>query len=296
MLALGIAATLLATSPSLRAQAGARERTLFVSAVDASGAVVEILQPEDVIVREDGVRREVLRVSRASDPIDIALLVDNSAASREMIVPLREGLKRFIDTMAGTSGAPPFQIAVIGLAARPTILSDYTADSTRLTDTVGRIFPDSVSGMTLLDAVVEVSKGMERREAPRAVMIPVITDGIEFSNRYYRQVLEALSQSGASLHAVTVGTFPFSEDDAFRNRALFLDEAVQMTGGQRISLLSASAVSSALESVARELATQYKVVYSRPESLIPPEKTEVTASRPGVRVHGTPARGQRNGG
>lgn len=296
MLALGVAAVLLASSPLVRAQAGARERTLFVSAVDADGKVVPILQPEDVIVREDGVRREVLRVSRANDPIDIALLVDNSAASRDLTVPLRDGLKRFIDTMSGTAGAPPFQIAVIGLAARPTILVDYTSDPTSLTNAVGRIFPDSVSGMTLLDAVVEVSSGIRRRETPRAYIVPVITDGTEFSNRYYKQVLEALSESGAGFHAITVGTFPISDDDATRNRAFFLDEAADMTGGQRISLLSASAVPAALESLARELATQYKVVYSRPESLIPPEKTDVAASKPGVTVFGTPARGQRTGG
>jgi hypothetical protein len=296
MLALGIAAVLLASSPSLRAQAGARERTLFVSAVDADGNPVEILQPEDVIVREDGVRREVLRVSRASEPIDVALLVDNSAASRDLLVPLRDGLKRFVDTMTRTAGAPPVQIAIIGLAARPTILSDYTSDPMRLTDAIGRIFPDSVSGMTLLDAVTEVSSGLERRETPRAYVVPVITDGADFSNRYYKQALEALSDAGAGFHVITVGTFPVSNDDPTRNREFFLGEAVRMTGGQRISLLSASAVSAALESLGRELATQYKVVYSRPESLIPPEKTDVAASRPGVTVFGTPARGQRTGG
>src|SRR5215210_5278988 len=88
-------ATLAGSSSRAHAQAGARERTLFVSAVDAKGDPVEALAPDDVIVREDGVRREVLRISRATEPIDIALLVDNSAAAEDAITHMRDALRRF---------------------------------------------------------------------------------------------------------------------------------------------------------------------------------------------------------
>ena len=64
-----------------------RERTLFVSAVDAKGEPVEGLGPDAFVVREDGRRREVLRVSRATEPIDLALLVDNSQAVTDEITP-----------------------------------------------------------------------------------------------------------------------------------------------------------------------------------------------------------------
>ena len=35
--------------------------------------------------------------------------------------------------------------------------------------------------MTLLDAIVEVSAGLRQRDATRAVIVPVITTGVEFS-------------------------------------------------------------------------------------------------------------------
>ena len=54
------------------AQGANRDRTLFVSAVDAKGEPVEALDAGAFVVREDGVRREVLRVSRANEPIDVA--------------------------------------------------------------------------------------------------------------------------------------------------------------------------------------------------------------------------------
>lgn len=284
----------LAVPADITAQAGAREQTLFVSAVDDSGKPVPGLTPGDFVVREDGARREVLRVSRALEPIDVALLVDNSASASSLISPLREGIARFMTAMTD-AGAAPGSIAIIGLAARPTIIADFTTDRKRLTDGIGRLFPERDSGMTLLDAIAEVSKGLEKRDTPRIAIVPVITDGIEFSNRYYKDVLEALGRSGAGLHALTVGTFSVTDDDAIRNRAMVLDEGTRASGGQRVTLLSSSAVPAALEKLAAELTSQYKVVYGRPESLIPPEKIQVSPGRPGLTVRATPARGQKTG-
>ena len=77
-----------------------RERALFVSAVDKDGEPVSGLGPDAFIVREDGARREVLRVSRATEPIDIALLVDNSTAASHEITFFREALSKFVAKMA----------------------------------------------------------------------------------------------------------------------------------------------------------------------------------------------------
>ncbi len=290
-LTLAALAGLVAIVPSpARAQAGAGERTLFVSAVDGKGAPLEGLGPGDFVVREDGVRREVLRVSHAIEPIDIALLVDNSASSIDLIPRVREGLQRFIAAML-----PGNSMALIGLADRPTILVDYTSDPTRLTAGLGRLFTQSSSGMTLLDAIVEVSQGLARRDTPRAVIVPVITDGTEFTNRHYTDVIATMTRAGAALHSITVGTFPMGGDDAARDRAYVVDQGASRTGGQRISLLTATAIEQALVRLASELQSQYKVVYSRPESIIPPEKVEVRAARPGVTMRGTPIRGARPG-
>lgn len=270
-----------------QAQNAARERTLFVSAVNNKGEPVEDLGPADVIVREDGARREVLRLSRATEPLDIALLVDNSAAASDAIVPLRDALRKFVATMAKGNN-----IALIALADRPTILVDYTSDEKRLGDGIGRLFAMSMSGMTLLDAIIETSRGLGRRDTPRVAIVPVITDGTEFSNRYERDVTAALKSASAPLHAVTVGTFALSGDTTTRERLLVLDVGTKDTGGQRVSLLSPLGLDNALGKVARELSSQYKVVYGRPESLIPPEKLTITSARPGITLRGAPMRGQ----
>ncbi len=262
---------------------------MYVSAVDDKGEPVDRLGPNDFIIREDGAAREVLRVTHAMEPMDIAILVDDGAASEGVIPRVREGLTAFITAMLKGN-----QIALVGLADRPTILVDYTQNMKRLQDGIGLLWPRSQSGTTLLDAIYEVALGLEKRDTPRAVIVLVITDGGDFANRQYQQVTDEVKQAGAAIHAITVGTFAPLDDDDLRNRARVLSEGTRLSGGQRVTLLTPSSVQQALERLGRELSAQYKVVYGRPESLIPPEKIVVSAGRPGVAMRGTLERGTGN--
>jgi VWFA-related protein len=280
-------AVAVSSSPRALAQAGVGERTLFVSALNEKGEPIDDLRITDVVVREDGVRREVLRVSRAIEPIDIALLVDNSAAADDAITQQRDALRRFVAKMAGQN-----QIALVALADRPTIFVDYTSDQKRLEAGIGRLFSMSMSGMTLLDAILEASRGLGRRETPRAAIVAVINDGVEFTNRYHRDVINGLKAANTAFYAVTVGQFYVTNEDSVRERAFVLDLGTKETGGQRYTLLSPMGLENALDKLARELSSQYKVVYGRPQSLIPPEKLDISSARKGVTVRGTPMRGQ----
>ena len=284
-LAFGVAAPgLLPTAVDAQ---NARERTLFVSAVDDTGEPVEGLGPDAFVIRENGQRREVLRVSRATEPIDIALLVDNSTAAEAEITFFRDALSKFVAAMAADN-----RIALVALADRPTVFVEYTNDPARLTTGIGRLFAMPTSGMTLLDGVVETARGLEKREGPRAVIVPIITDGVEFTNTYSRDVVRSLRRAGAALHAVMVGQFAHAEEHGIRERSFVLDEGPRATGGQRITLLAPHALMGSMQRLARELSSQYKVVYGRPDSLYQSDEYEITSARPGVTMRGAPARGE----
>ena len=280
-------AVAVASSSSTRvaAQAGARERTLFVSAVNEKGETVEGLGPDAFVIREDGRRREVLRVSRATEPLDVALIVDNSQATSDELVFLRDGLSRFVAAMGDQH-----RIALIGLAERPTAIVQYTTDKKQLTTAIGRLFSIPGSGMTLLDALFETSRGLRKRDSVRAAFVPVATDGPEFTNRYAKDVIRELRESGAALHEVMIGRFPHADDHPVRERSFLLDDGPKATGGQRIQLLVANPLGDVLERVARELSSQYKVVYGRADSLYNTGSVDIASARPGITMRGTPAR------
>jgi VWFA-related protein len=274
-------------SPSAMAQRDRRERTLFLSAVNESGEPVEGLGPDAFVVTEDGARREVLRVSPATEPMDIAILVDNSTAAADEITFLRSSLSAFVQRMASGN-----KVAVITLADRPTIRVEYTDDAVKLKNGVSSLFSTPQSGMTLLDGIVETVNGMRRRETARAVVVPVITDGVEFTTHYFRDVVNTLVKNHVPLHMVTIGPFYHDEEHGMRERSFLLDAGPRESGGQRISLLSAHGLDGAMEKLAKELRSQYKVVYSRPESTIPPDKVTISAGKPGLTVRGAEARGE----
>ncbi len=269
--------------------AQARERVAFVSVVDRdSGQPVTELSATDVVVREDGVRREVLRVTRASGPMHIAVLVDNSAAADPAIPDIRTGLTRFLAAL-GDLGP----VTLVTMAERPTLVTDYTTNAAQLAAGVARVFARPGSGVTLLDAVLEASDGLLRREGDRAAIVLLSAQGIEHSNLHYTRPLGRLKQSGATMHAVVLnppGRAAFT--DAARQRDSLFDRGVRETGGLRRDVLASMTFGDALVDVARVLTHQFRVVYARPQTLIPPDTFEVAAARPGQLAYGTAARGQ----
>jgi hypothetical protein len=285
LLAGGAAALLL----SIGLIAQGTERVAYVSAWDAkTRAPITGLTVTDFEIREDGAKREVLRVAPATSPMAVAILVDNSQAARDHIADVRKALTSFVKALDGIG-----PIAIVGVADRPTILRDYTTDQKQLADGVGRIFAMPDSGATLLDAIVETSRGLQRREEDRAAIVVVTTENVEFSNRHYNDVLEGLAKGGAMLHAVVLTTpAGTAMNEEARNRAFVLDRGPRESGGTRIDVLASQAFESKLKELAALLKSQHKVFYSRPQTLIPPSKVEISSAKSGVEAAGAPARGQ----
>jgi hypothetical protein len=272
----------LAATATLRAQD--RQRAMYVSVLDAKGAPAENIGLNDLIIREDSVAREVLRVSPANDPIQIALLIDTSQAAQTFIRDYRQAVPAFLDVVLGEDTSGNNQVAIIGIGERPTILTDYTSNRGQLTTGVNRLFSIPQAGTYLLDAIMEVSQGLQKRGAERAVMVAITSEGPELSNRGYRQVLDRLKASGATLHVVTIG----SPANMAEDRTLTLSLGTKNSGGRYDTLLIPSALATRLKDVGREIIGQYRVTYARPDSLIPPEKIEVSARREGWTVRGIP--------
>jgi hypothetical protein len=82
--------------------AQARQRKIYASLVDKKGMPVTSVAPADLVVREDGVAREILSVTPATDPMRVALLVDNSQAATDSIQFLRTALSAFATRLTGT--------------------------------------------------------------------------------------------------------------------------------------------------------------------------------------------------
>ena len=280
-----------------RPLAQAIARSMYVSALDETGAPAPDLGPSDFVVREDNVAREVLRVAPADAPMQVAVIVDNSEAAGDHIADIRRGLADFVDLMTAPSATGRNNdLAIVTVGERPTILADFTRDRAQLQKGVNRIFAQSRSAAYLLQGLIEVSHGLKKREAQRPVIVAITAEGPEYSSRYFEQVLAPLREAGAQFHALVLG--PPSNDigDEAHNRAVVLDEGTRTSGGRYENLLASTALPATLKRLAAELTHQYLVTYARPQSLIPPEHVTVRAARPGLTARGTLINDQREQG
>jgi VWFA-related protein len=261
-------------------EAQTKPTSIYVSVLDSKGDPVTGLSAADFGVKEDNVAREVLKAEPATEPLTVALLIDDSQALTSGVQFIRDAAHGFVKGLAGKA-----DIAVITFGERPTIAQDYTRDERAVLAATGRIFPRSGAGSYLLDAIVETSKGLQKKEAARPVIVVLMLEDVEFSNRYYEQVLNELEKSHAALHVVAIGT-PDSgvSSDEIRNRNQVVAEGTSRTGGRRDQVLALSGAPGRMAQLAKELVNQYAVTYARPDTLIPPERIDVSTTRPGLTV------------
>ena len=266
-----------------------RERVAYVSVIDANTlAPVTEASPEMIAIREDGTRREIIRMARATSPMPIAVVVDNSEAMAPTIADLRRALTTFVKAVDGVG-----PVGIFTVADRPTVLQQYTTEQAELGQSATRLFHAPDSGATLLDTLADVARGLGKREADRAAMVVITGEHTEFSNLHYSNVLDRLRESGAMMYAVVlVNPNGSTATDEARNRATVLDRGPRESGGMRIDVLTSMAIEPQLKVFGEMLASQYRVTYGRPDTLIKPERVQVSAAKPGLEAYGAPARGQ----
>lgn len=266
--------------PPTKARASeARAINVHASVVDSKGMPVAGLTVDDFLVREDNTAREVLKVGPATEPMHIALLVDDSQHATDAIPYIRDGVSAFVEAMKGKA-----EISIITVGERPTAVTPYTNSPEVLKKGIGRIFARSGAGAYLTEAIRDASRGLARREGSRRAIVAVTIEGVEFSSLFANQVLDELYASGATLHVIGLGTSTAQLNDEMRNRNTVLVEGSDKTGGRRDTLVSPLAIPDRLKQLAAELSSQYVITYSRPDTLIPPENLRVSVRNPALTV------------
>ncbi len=270
----------IATAQESPAGGTAQEHVIYASVLNKQGLPVTNLRASDFVVREEGVEREVSRVSPASEPIRIAVLADTSRAMEPYINDMRRALRTFFQEMQGNA-----DIALFEFGERPARLVDYTRDPALLEAGIGRLFARPASGAYVLDAIIEASRDLRTHESARPVIVVISGQGAEFSERYHQDVLEALRASHATLHSIVVTRrrVPILSDGV-RERELTFSEGTELSGGRRADLLTSMSLADTLKDLAGGLKRQYRLVYVRPQLLIPPDRIDVASRNPQLTV------------
>lgn len=276
--------TVLAAGGPAAGQRTVNQQRIVVSVIDKQGTPVATLTPADLTIREDGNAREVLAVAPATDAMQIALLVDTSTAASRMIPDLRDSLKAFSTAIWAKS--PETQIALYTFGDRPTLDADFSTSAVALNRRVDRLFASSSAGATFVDAVVEVADALRTRKAARPVIVAFVDEsGPDFSSRRHDHASDAAAAARASLWTVVRQGFGSAMDSPEnRERSMVVGDVTTRSGGRSSMVFDGTALKVRFADIATQLLSQFQVTYSRPDSLIPPERLEVKLTDPDLRL------------
>lgn len=260
------------------ASAGPTNRTVYVTVTDRQGTAVTDLTPADFVVKEGGQEREVVKAEPAAARMRLALAIE------ERLVPdssVRLGIYEFVKRVAN---AAEISLITIGLANRTVV--DYTTDPGQIIGAINTFSLNASRESNLSEGILELAEGFVKNKAERPVIVVVAIAGGEASVEP-RAVLNKLGESGATLHAATLGFAGASAapvgslgDESGRDQVL--GDGPRQSGGRQLHANATAGVPKLLQQIADDLLAQYAITYVLPDGVKPNKRLNISTKRRGV--------------
>jgi hypothetical protein len=268
------------------------QKSIIVTVLDQSGAAVKGVTAADLAVQEDTSLREVVEVKPATEPLTVALLVDNTKPTMGKEAPTREiraALTTFVKKLHEAN--PDNAIGLWEFAGAGVMIQKPTAKTEDLTKRIGRMFPSQQSGGVMLEALVDASKELSRKGiGPRRVIVALSLNSPEVSTVEPRDVAIAMRKAGVNFWAVSIESNQdalTSSQGSTASRELILNNVTGASGGARLSGVTPISLESQLARVADALTSQYMVTYARPGDAATPQNIQAV-SKKGMKALTTP--------
>jgi VWFA-related protein len=282
---------LAAAVASIAPPVAATQRTVYVTAAAADGSAVAGLTPADLLVKESGQTRQVLKVEPSRSTLQIAIVIE------ELLTPddeVRRSVANFIDLVREHG---ELALYVVGHRAERRV--DYTSEILPFASAINRFAVRSLERGDIVQALHEIARDQRGREG-RRVLVAVAVEGAQPSNVTAQAVVDQITAARSVLYAATLAsgetsTAPPGMTSGGRRLELesqvsglerdkVFNDATRQSGGLHLSLQRTAGLWTALERVAAELRHQYVVSYD--SDAIPDGAIAINTVRPGVSLRG----------
>ena len=279
-----LVALALAASSTAAVKLEQQTRRVYFNAFDRNGAVVIDLTAPEITVKEGGKNREVASLRPATEPLQIAILVDDNGTGL-----FRVAVARFIEGLLGRA-----EFSVITVTGQPKKLTPFTGNSDVLREAINQLNarPGSPDGGQLLSGIHESALDFERRKVERPIILALTVGGEEHTPLPPHHVLDQLRKSGAALHVVSVigstqrTTAPANRASDLLNENLGLNEILgdgpKRSGGHREEIPAIAGALTGLQQLAEALKRQYVVEYTLPEGVKASDRFSIATRRKDV--------------
>jgi hypothetical protein len=236
----------------------------IVSALDASGTPVTDMKPEDVVMSENGVANQVLKVEPFRMPVKLTVAVDNGPLSRDALSHYRAGLEGLVKVLP-----PDVEVTLITTAPQPMRVVRPTTDRAQILRGINGFAPQD-EAPRFTDSLVEFSElyqnefNRKKRFDSIPVLITISTTATEQTSYEVPAVSKALTflrTRRARVYTIMISTRQdvegFSQINTNR-QAMIAIPATKATGGKYEALAISNRLTTLLPEWGEEIAALHR--------------------------------------
>jgi len=234
--------------------------TMPVTVSDGSGRNIAGLKKDNFSIFQDGERQDIEYFFNEEAPMNVALLIDTSASTKQALDKIQKAARDFVRVLR-----PEDKGIIVSFDYRTAFLSELTADKKKLSKAIDQTaVTEDQAGSDVNDAVLQiVNKYFASFKGRKAII--ALTDGMVIKRAVSsQQAMDALRKSDTLFYPIIFKTKSYSEASAraARNRQRkpmsieILEIMAQETAG-RIYEKDAANLREAFQSIAEELKNQY---------------------------------------
>ena len=254
---------------------------VYLTAVDASGALVTDLDRQDFEIYDEGRRRPLTSFQSSIQPINVVIMIDASASLELMQEQIRISADRVVAQLG-----PDDRARIGSFSNKVAIPPQGTGDRVALSRAVSASL--SSRAPTLLWDAIDLAIAAVASEPGRRVVL-VFTDGDDTGSRHanFDRVIERAQADDVMIYAVGV-TRLVLETDPLRMLTFSPDgrlrRLAEATGGGYTELMPKTDQGATFARVADELHRQYLLGFAPDPRDGKMHELRVSATRPGLHV------------
>lgn len=252
---------------------------------DSKGAPVRDLELLDVSLTAKGATVPLTRFELDERPSRVALLIDSSLPMGTAYrLQFMDAARAFIASLPATT-----RVSVWTTGDRPhKVIDDLSLDEEgrgrEIAARLSRVAPSG--GNTFLDALVEASEDLRKREGERSIVVFISGSGPGFASDSRDGIVDRVLETKVEVAGVLIserGEAVGGGDVAREDYDYVVSRLTSVTAGREEQPLSVMGTGPALQRVAADLRSTYRLAYSYTGSDRRP-KIALQVARPGVKV------------
>ena len=250
---------------ALLLQPAAEMYSLRAVVSDGSGAAVRDLEATDVSLTEGGATLPLTRFEKDERPSRVALLVDSS---QPMATSYRlyfvDAAKAFVASLPANT-----RVSIWATGDRPVKVVDdldLEGEASAREVVAGLSRHPLTGGNTILDALVEAAEDLQKTEGERKIVVFLSGVGPGFSNDHRQGIVQRVLATGVEVAGTLVterGEASLGGDVSEEDYDYVFGALTDGTAGRLERSLSMMGASTALQRVAADLRSTYRLAYLR---------------------------------